>query len=373
MSKKRNITIVAALTAFMLVFAGVMIYHPPIEGNVDTYQFHFDKPTTSLVYSTLGIFTKVSIADWSNVGDVGKPELPAVDISFLIPDYRVIKSINVTYSNLTIRNLMFTILPVQHEINISESSPLYIVAPVFKRIPLTDYNKTYYKSNTYVYGKIYDVQPITFLRGFPLQTITLYPVDYHTCSKKLYFYQDIQITFTYENGTINNQYRRFTQEDIDYLKGVVANPDVLDTYKETTPPPEDEYSGGLCHKDKKVDYVIITNNRLKNSWAPLIGHRIVFSNLSADIVTTEEILACEDYWNSTPLFNDSVARIREFCKDAYLDWETEYVLIGGDWDSNPSHQIVPYRTMTLKKMKYAYNFMPSDVYYSNLDNTFWDI
>jgi hypothetical protein len=61
-----------------------------------------------------------------------------------------------------------------------------------------------------------------------------------------------------------------------------------------------------------------------------------------------------------PLFNDTQARIREFCKDAYLDWGTSYVLIGGDGDWIPA-----------RKMRYLYEWdVDSDLYYSNLDNTF---
>jgi hypothetical protein len=85
--------------------------------------------------------------------------------------------------------------------------------------------------------------------------------------------------------------------------------------------------------------------------------------LEATKVKVEDILACSDYWNSDPLFNDTSARIREFCKDAYQDWETQYVLVGGDQDGA--------NKIERRHLDYdAENFCESDLYWSNLDNTF---
>jgi hypothetical protein len=60
------------------------------------------------------------------------------------------------------------------------------------------------------------------------------------------------------------------------------------------------------------------------------------------------------------LFNDQEAHIREFCKDAYEDWGTEYVLIGGDAEWIPAR---------LMDTNYETN-IDSDLYWSNLDSTF---
>ena len=75
-----------------------------------------------------------------------------------------------------------------------------------------------------------------------------------------------------------------------------------------------------------------------------------------------EIYDCKDYDNSAP-FNDDEAHIREFCKDAYLDWNTSYILIGGDDDGASS---IPARHMDTNYEK----SIDSDIYWSNLDNNF---
>jgi hypothetical protein len=82
--------------------------------------------------------------------------------------------------------------------------------------------------------------------------------------------------------------------------------------------------------------------------------------LHCTLVTVQAIDAETDYHNSNPLFNDQTAHIREFCKDAYQDWGTEYILIGGD------DEWIAARHM---KTNYEGN-IDSDIYWSNLDLSF---
>ena len=60
---------------------------------------------------------------------------------------------------------------------------------------------------------------------------------------------------------------------------------------------------------------------------------LAYSSLVKNKVKVEDIVSHPDYWNTTDtLFNDTAANMREFCKDAYQDRGTEYILIGGDND-----------------------------------------
>jgi hypothetical protein len=129
------------------------------------------------------------------------------------------------------------------------------------------------------------------------------------------------------------------------------------------------YDGGLCISSEKYDGVIITTQSLNISWQPLINHRKTFSNLDYVTVTWQDIDACSDYWNSTPLFNDTQAHMREFLKDAYQDWEINYVILGGDWDS--IYQIVPYRLFTDIEEEHGIDTMPCDMYFSHLDGDWY--
>ena len=183
-----------------------------------------------------------------------------------------------------------------------------------------------------------------------------------------------------ENG--KNDFYRALNSDKKFIETLVENPDEIDSYVQadqlkTSDHPFD-YPEGICVPEDNYDYVIITNDELRDAtgfsynWSDLISHRQRYSNLSGTIVTVEEIDACSTYWNSSSIFNDTQAHIREFCKDAYHDWGTEYVLIGGDWDSTPGNQIVPFRLFTDALETEEYDNMACDMYYSHLDGDWYD-
>ena len=78
------------------------------------------------------------------------------------------------------------------------------------------------------------------------------------------------------------------------------------------------------------------------------------------------------YWNTThPLFNDTQAQIRNFIKDAYVNWETDYILLGGDADDYRYNGecIIPFRALTYS-FDYGQVKIPSDLYYGCLDGNY---
>ena len=164
-----------------------------------------------------------------------------------------------------------------------------------------------------------------------------------------------------------NPFFRCTPEDEAWVKSLVCNPEIAVRYVGL---PTFEYPGGLCDPSDQYDYVIITTEQnsldywntseyTPYNWESLMEKHMT-EGLSCALVTKQDIDACSDYYNATPLFNDSQAHIREFCRDAYEDWETRYVLIGGDAEYMPA-----------RLMDYGYERnVDSDLYWSNLDNTF---
>jgi hypothetical protein len=116
----------------------------------------------------------------------------------------------------------------------------------------------------------------------------------------------------------------------------------------------------ITTEQNSLNYWNITGYTPYN-WESLMNQHMA-EGLMCTLVTIQDINACPDYWNSSyyPLFNDTQAHIREFCKDAYEDWGTSYVLIGGDAEYIPA-----------RLMDNAYEYgVDSDLYWSNLDNSF---
>ncbi|MFO7677789.1 MAG: C25 family cysteine peptidase, partial [Thermoplasmatota archaeon] len=209
---------------------------------------------------------------------------------------------------------------------------------------------------------------IGYSRGYAIASINLNPMQYNPKEGIVQYYPELTLSVSLqEDGP--NQLFRDRADDKAWVQKLVLNPEIADLYGFETSSIL-EYPGGICDPADHYDYVIITTtqNGLDHwdttsttpyNWQSLLDHHNG-NGLSGTLVTREDIIACPDYWNTTALFNDTQAKIREFCKDAYQSWGTSYVLIGGNG------ALVPAR-----KMKTAYEGnIDSDIYYSNLDKSF---
>jgi hypothetical protein len=311
-------------------------------------------------------FSEILIDNCTLFGDTGEPALPVYTTNILIPAGKQIENIEVSANLKSMDFLKNPIQPKQECTIIGENDTDFA------------YNQTCYKSQQLVLDGVFTNNGIQYARGYPILSLTLFPVNYKPYTNKIQFYDSITITITYSNGNDANMFLRDAESDREHIATFVENPGDIGTYGYAPLDGPLGYTGGLCDTSQLIDYVIITSNSLNDTtgeqynWSSLIDHRYNFSGLNGTIVTVEQIDECSDYWNDTALFNDSQAHIREFCKDAYLDWETQYILLGGDWrDGTPSQQCVPYRLFTDRFETDAYKTMPCDLYYSNLDGNWW--
>jgi len=159
--------------------------------------------------------------------------------------------------------------------------------------------------------------------------------------------------------------------------------DVFTTYQIKNNHQRTGYRSDIVDPADTYEYVIITNEALKNSQGEYTFQDLVQSKidkgLNAIIVTVEEIEACPEYhWNGVygdgnPIYDDAQCHIRNFIKDAYENWETQYVLLGGDADSEnlggeSENTIIPVRL--LNDSVNLTDEIPSDLYYGCLDGTF---
>ena len=147
--------------------------------------------------------------------------------------------------------------------------------------------------------------------------------------------------------------------------------------------------------EENYGYVIITNQYLQNSdFQRLIQHKSQY--VTSCIVTTEEILNNPDFgingkygdgtnksngnhWieddkevkNNFSRFNDSSAKIRNFIRFAYDNWQTKYVLLGGDFQIIPDKELRINETLWYTGTNYIWTFanIKSDLYYGCLNGT----
>ncbi len=138
---------------------------------------------------------------------------------------------------------------------------------------------------------------------------------------------------TIEKGKIDPMFRGLKKDEA-IVKKLVENPEMVNSYKFKN-------SRALgAGPSKSYEYVIITTELLNNThtFQDLIDLKIR-KGINATIVTVEEIIRNPAYWNSSMLFNDTQAKIRNFIRDIYLNWKTDYILLGGDLEQIPARYL----------------------------------
>jgi hypothetical protein len=330
-----------------------------------SYSFSFPTPLLSTGTYADAMFTKINLPGCLGLGrQPGDPILPVKFIQLRLPPRSTLGSVTVTGSLVDITH---------NGINLTENYPY----PAPEETPLGAVassellmNQEVYSSNQLYPGQPYNDYHIGYSHGYTIFDIGLQPVQLIPADGRIFYYPELTVTITLQKDGASNPFYRGTAEDEAWVKNLVYNPEMITRYSNLS---AFEYSGGLCDPSDHFDYVIITTtqNSLDHwdithetpyNWESLMNQHMS-EGLTCTLVTVQDINTCPDYWNTSySLFNDSQAHIREFCKDAYEDWGTQYILIAGDADTIPARQLY-----------YAYEGnVDSDVYWSNLDKTFND-
>ncbi len=132
-------------------------------------------------------------------------------------------------------------------------------------------------------------------------------------------------------------------------------------------------SGSVVDPTDSYEYVIITTSALQEAFEEFKLFKLQ-QGVRTTIITVEDILACPAYeWDGEfgdgfPFFDDLQCKIRNFIKDAYMNWGIDYVLLGGD------DNLIPHRGFYCYIPGAGFPVwdydIPSDIYYSCLDGTF---
>jgi len=330
-----------------------------------TYMFSFTEPELRETQLIDNSFTKLSVPGTMSLGNgAGEPTLPVSFQKILLPPKTTIRSIEVLGAAIqidtSINLIEQPILPYQDPVPLGHNPSEQI-----------EFKDAVYESNDLYPSEFYTNQGIGYCRGYSIATIALQPVQYVPSSGSISYFPEMTIIIKLENQDEINEFYRQSGSDSDWVKNLVINPEIADLY--TNDMSISDYPGGLCDPSDNYDYVIITTTHegldywstggtLTYNWESLMDKHEQDDGLSCTLVTIQDIDACTDYDNADPLFNDLEAHIREFCKDAYEDWGTDYIFIGGDDEWIPArHMDTTYETD-----------IDSDIYWSNLDLTFND-
>jgi len=369
--RTREITsILIAILFLTTVFASIFTTADDTQSELN-YAFKFNQPTLKESQLRSDHFTSLHITGCMNVGqDIGGPNIPVKFVKLLIPPGSEVVNVDVTGEavSLDIRDFNLKDTPI-----VPYQKPMHFEEELHEEESY-DLDESIYNSDNSYPSEIYKNQGISFCRGYMILSLALTPFQYIPSDGELFFYENLDIIIELRESESVNQYYRGNENDKNWVKNLVYNSDIADLYEDFNSNKDSfYYPGGLCDPSDNYEYVIITTEQndldywdtdssTPYNWQSLMDKHESYDGLSCTLVTMEEIDAESDYWDSDPLFNDTPAHIREFCRDAYEDWGTEYVLIGGDDNWIPR-----------REMDYAYESnCETDLYWSNLDNTFND-
>jgi hypothetical protein len=327
-----------------------------------SYSYDFEAPTIQTVDKQAGTFASISVPGCLDIGrQAGDPTMPVKIVQLLIPPEKTVSSfsvigtpVSVKLSGIDLREK--PVFPQQPSVPIGDD----------QQPPFT-MNSDVYTTNAAFPTTKYSDYAIGYSHGYTILSFTLNPVQYNPVKGTLEYYPKLTVSITLANADPNPFYSN-NPSDEQYVKTLVGNPEIADMYRFSSMPTF-EYPGGICNPSGNYDYVIITTTQngldhwdvggtLTYNWDSLLAKHNG-DGLSGTIVTVQDIYACSDYFLPNP-FNDTRAHIREFCKDAYEDWGTRYILIAGDAD-----------TIAARQLYYEYEGnVDSDLYWSNLDNDF---
>jgi hypothetical protein len=333
------------------------------------YTFSFEEPQLDEMEIFNRSFTSVQMPGCMAIGrSVGAPNIPVKFVKLLLPPGSEVVDVDVTgvLTDVTTRGFDLKEKPV-----VPHQKPV----PIVEELPPKDsasLDENIYHAPDFYPSEIFKNQGVGYCRGYEILTIALNPINYRPALGQMYYYPELTVEIELKDTGNVDQFYRNNINDEEWVRKLVYNSEVMNYYHNRNLDTFD-YPGGICNPSEDYDYVIITTtqNGLDHwttdtskpyNWTSLMDKHSSDDGLSCTLVTMQDINAESDYWNTTPLFNDTAAHIREFCRDAYQDWGTEYVFVGGDDEWIPA-----------REMDYDYESnCDSDLYWSNLHDTFND-
>jgi parallel beta-helix repeat protein len=347
------------------------MYSPPtLNGDKDTkitIDYEFQLPSLN----TTALGTAISIPGLNSVGQSGAPELPVKTAKILIPEGMSVHAIEAHPGEELVIPGTYTIRQAQKPVPLSDTRP----------IALTEPDPAIYESSEPYPHTYSDTVSTQALQGYSLIIINLYPIHYTPKTGTLTYAPKLVLTIHLKpEETMKNSVlpRRNLPQDDTQITAMVDNPETLATY--TREPQRYEPllkgKGGLVDPADTYTYVIITNQTLRDAtgeytFQDLMASKIA-KGISATIVTVEDIYA--NYQG-----RDHQEQIRDFIRDAYENWETRYVLLGGDGDGanvggESENAIVPTRGLYAPIYPVldpdGGDVIAADLYYACLDGSY---
>lgn len=297
-------------------------------------------------------YSHLYLKDTYSIDDPGKPELPVLIQSFVLPVDAEVTGIQV---NALARQRVpgtYWVFPAQLPVPVNIAQ---------EEIDFTSPDLSVYNTNNPFPGKQVEIISDQFEMGYHIVTVKVYPVEYIPQYKELYLCS-FDFTINYQTTAIPESQRsvapasfyrqELLKKNIEYKVENKIDVERFQSVSQNTSGVQRSLYQRDLTKDNP-DYIIITNEELKSSFQVLADWKTK-KGVNTIIKTTEEI--SREYPGC-----DLQEKIRNYLKQAYSLWgEGMFVLLGGHVN------VIPARIVEGEKIS---SQQPSDLYYATVQGT----
>ncbi|PNX49946.1 MAG: hypothetical protein BV456_08380, partial [Thermoplasmata archaeon M8B2D] len=310
--------------------------------NILRFSYAFNEPLISTSTIDSKKIASVTVDDLPLSGNSNQPCLPVKPLRILLPQSATIKTISVEASNVI----------SSHYEELSNMEIAGTPKCIDQSLSFNESMIQAYNENEIYPSDIYENLGIQYFRGWCILHINLFPVRFLGITNTLFYYPEINIKIETTQGAYNSL---FDINSKDEVSKIVENIEMIDNYQ----PQVNHFLGN----PSIFEYVIITTQDLINisgvsyTFDDLLNYRRS-QGLNCTIKTVESII---DEYNGI----DVAEKIRNFIKDAYINWNTRWVLLGGDKEKVPVRYLYD-----IDGIQNDEEVIASDLYYQCLDGNY---
>jgi len=311
-----------------------------------------------LSFTTAGGYDVVELAGYPALVNPGMPRVPRVVERVLIP-----AGADAVSAELVA--VEWTTVPGRH--NLAPAQPDVPLPMPGKTFNLPNYapDAAVYSTNAFYPTSSIRVLDAGTLGGYRIAGVELLPVRFNPVTGELQLATRMEYRLTYAEGRVAGLVPSAEQKDFyaGMVRGMVANPGDVARFA-----PAIGRSAVTTLPAGHYEYVVISAPPIDTCFARLVA----WKNLKGVPATTVLL----SYITANYTGYDTPEKIRNFIKDAYQNWGTKYVLLGGAADHRSSGQnIIPSRDAWYVRSQVGYyndeDTIPCDLYFGGLDGT-WD-
>ncbi len=193
--------------------------------------------------------------------------------------------------------------------------------------------------------------------GYDIAIVRLYPVQYRPKSGRLVFQSALRLELTVSPKDDNRDGPAMlgVRDRSADVAAFVDNPSAIGLYARAA---EERRRGATAG----YDYLLITSEALLSPFQPLIEQKEA-CGLRVKTADIDDIYAA---YNGV----DDADELRQYIRDAYLDWGVEYVLLGGDIREIPFRQCYGFSRGAAAESweeEYESAYIPTELYFGALD------